>query len=324
TLMVLPFSGWLSEMIGLSQNWLLVGIPFSFCSFMIQLRLGQWQVRKEPKKFGAFQISQSLSNMGLSLLLVVVLLLGVDGRLMGYAGSVMMFGMLALILLYKDGLLRWSWRPVLMKEAASFGVPLIPHIIGAFLLLTVDRAVISSVLGLEAAGYYLVAAQLAMVLGLVLDSVNKAYVPWLYERLKRNNQDEKRFIVKLTYGYGAFLAACALIAFGIGEPALRLLAGEKYKAAGKLVGWLVLGQAFRGMYYMVSSYIFYEKRTGVIAKITITTGILHVVILYEFLNRFGLIGAAWAFCASLLVQWLVTWFWADRLVSMPWALRNGI
>lgn len=71
-----------------------------------------------------------------------------------------------------------------MKEAASFGVPLIPHIMGGFLLMTVDRAVIGSVLSLDAAGYYMVAAQIAGILGIALDSVNKAYVPWLFEKLK--------------------------------------------------------------------------------------------------------------------------------------------
>ena len=71
-----------------------------------------------------------------------------------------------------------------MREAASFRVPLIPHIMGGFLLLTVDRAVIGSVLRLDAAGYYMVAAQIAGILGIALDSINKAYVPWFFEKLK--------------------------------------------------------------------------------------------------------------------------------------------
>lgn len=319
--LLLPFSGWISNTIGLSENWLLTGVLFAFCNFLVQLRLGQWQVRKQPKKFGVFQISLSLLNMVLSLVLVVVFALGVTGRLAGHTASVIFFGIAALSLLWRDGLLKPAWRTELMKEAVRFGVPLIPHIIGAFLLITVDRAVISSQLGLDAAGYYMVAVQLAMVMGLVLESVNKAYTPWLYERLKRNIAEEKEFIVKLTYGYGLFLFMCAAIAFLIGGELLVFIAGEKYEPAAELIGWLILAKAFHGIYYMLCGYIFYKKKTGLVAKITITTGVINVILLVWLSKQFGLIGAAWAICISMFIQWVLTWAAASSIVDMPWKLR---
>lgn len=320
-ILLLPFSGWISEAIGLTKSWLLTGVLFAFCNFLVQLRLGQWQVRKQSRRFGAFQIFMSLLNMLLSLLLVVVFALGVSGRLAGYTASVVLFGIAALLLLRRDGLLKLTWRPDLMKEALSFGVPLIPHIVGAFLLLTIDRAVISTQLGLDAAGYYMVAAQMAMVMGLMLDSINKAYVPWLYERLKRNEMDEKNFIVRLTYGYSVFLLLVAVLGFFIGGPILVFIAGENYQPAASVIGWLILAKSFHGMYYTVSSYIFFAKRTGVIAKITISTGLLNIFLLFMMTSHYGLIGAAWAMCISMLVQWLVTWRAASVLVHMPWVLR---
>ncbi|WP_405420721.1 oligosaccharide flippase family protein [Marinobacter flavimaris] len=316
--LVLPFSGWISGLIGLSKNWLLTGVLFAFCNFLVQLRLGQWQVRKKPRKFGAFQIGMSLLNMTLSLLLVVVFALGVSGRLAGYTSSVLLFGVVALALLKRDGFLRFSWRPDLMREALSFGVPLIPHIVGAFFLLTIDRAVISAQLGLDSAGYYMVAAQMAMVMGLILDSVNKAYVPWLYERLKRNEMHEKKFIVRLTYCYGFFLLLVAVLGFLIGGPILVFVAGKSFEPAASLIGWLILAKSLHGMYYMVSSYIFFARRTEVIAKITIIVGLFNVFLLFPMTSHYGLVGAAWAMCLSMMLQWLVTWRAASFLVDMPW------
>jgi len=319
-LFIAPASGWLSGLIGLSRPWILLGVPFAFCSFLIQLRLGQWQVRKNPKTFGIFEISLSLVNMSLSLVFVVALSLGVTGRLSGYTIAVVLFGMLAAASLYRDGLIKMVWRPDLMREAAAFGIPLIPHIIGAFLLLTVDRAVIGARLGLEEAGYYVVAAQLAMVVNLILDSVNKAYIPWLFDKLKRDCPEEKRSVVRLTYGYYLCLLSGVAISFLVGKEFVLLIAGEKFAASGNLFAWLVFAQAIRGMYYMVCNYIFYAKKTGVIAKITITSGILNVCLLIVMTDLFGVTGAAWAMCISMLFQWLVTWRAASRLVSMPWLL----
>lgn len=321
-ILLLPFSTLISETIGLSQKWILIGVLFAFCNFLIQLRLGQWQVRKKPKKFGFFQISQSLANMLLSLLLVVVFSFGASGRIAGNTVAVVIFGVVALLLLWREGLLKFTWRPDLMKEALSFGVPLIPHVLGAFLLLTVDRAIISSQLGLDAAGYYMVAAQMAMVMGLVLNGVNKAYTPWLYENLKKDNERDKIFIVKLTYGYAGFLFALAALAFLIGGPVLVFIAGEKYQPAADLIGWLMLGKAFHGMYYMVCSYIFFKKKTFSIAKITIFSGLINAALIFTFTANYGLVGAAWAMCIGMAIQCLFTWWVANKLVKMPWLLRS--
>lgn len=316
---VLPISSWLSSTLGLSKTWLLIGVPLVCFDFMIKLRLGQWQMRGRPKIYGIFMVSKSLINMSLSLTLVVLLSLGVVGRLSGYAVAIGIFGLLAIFSLYRDGLLRKSWRPDLMEEALRFGVPLVPHIAGGFLLLTIDRAAISMKLGLESAGYYMVAAQLGMVIGLVLDSVNKAYVPWLYEKLKRNIEIEKKLIVKLTYGYYIFLICFSGLAFLVGGDILIFMAGEKYSPAATLIGWLVLAKALQGMYLMVTCYVFYAKKTGTIAKITIASGMLNVGLLYYLMDCYGLIGAAWAMCISMLFQWIVTWLAASRLIDMPWA-----
>ena len=320
--LLLPIAGWISKNIGLSAQWIWIGILFAFCNFLIQLRLGQWQVRKKSQKFGAFQVSQSLVNMLVSLLLVVFFSLGVTGRITGNTVAVVFFGVIGVLLLWREGLLKPSWRPDLMKEAISFGVPLIPHVIGGFLLLTVDRAIISSQLGLDAAGYYMVAAQMAMVMGLIVEGINKAYTPWLYEGLKRNDESEKRFIVKLTYAYGVVLLAIAAFAFLVGGPALMFIAGDKYQQSADLIGWMILGKAFHGMYYVVCSYIFYMKKTLVIAKITIVTGALNAALLFILSNEFGLLGAAWAMCVGMMLQFSLTWHYASKVVSMPWLLRR--
>ncbi|MCK7459124.1 lipopolysaccharide biosynthesis protein [Idiomarina aminovorans] len=320
-IIVYPFRSIIIETLGIKETWLWLAIPVAFSNFLIQLRLGQWQVRKKAAFYGTFQISRSLLDMLLSLVLVVVFTLGVTGRLSGTISAACIFGVIALLSLRSSDILKLSWRPDLMREALKFGVPLIPHILGAFLLLTADRAIISSKLGLSEAGVYMVAAQLAMAMSIMLEAVNKAFSPWLFERLKRDKESEKRQVVKFSYGYSAFLLFIAFVALIVGDDVLRLIAGDKYSAAGKVVGWLFLAQAFRGIYFLFTNYIFFAKRTGAIARITIFFGVLHIGFLYSFIDYFGVVGAAYALCISMFLQMLGTWYTANKLVTMPWMLK---
>ncbi|MGN5130884.1 lipopolysaccharide biosynthesis protein [Aeromonas hydrophila] len=316
-LLSVVFSTYLIEFLSIKESWIYSALLFSSLSFVMNLRLGQWQVRGDAFKFGTLQISNSVLNMGLSLLLVVALHLGAQGRVDAQVMAAALSAIVACYLLTKDKLVSlFCWRPDYLKQALQFGVPLIPHIFGFFLLSAVDRFVIKQELGLGEAGLYMVAVQLSTALNIMFDAINKAYVPWLFGILKRDDSTEKRKVVKYTYFYFLLLLLLAPIPFLIGPWALVLIAGEKYRAAGEVIGWLCLGQIFGGMYLMVTNYIFYARKTGILSLITITSGILHLLLLLIMVSAYGLIGAAWAFVIAKMVQFLATWLLANYLMSM--------
>lgn len=319
------FSTQLSVFLSIPDSWIYSALLFSALSFVMNLRLGQWQVRGEAFKFGALQISNSLFNMALSLLLVVVLHFGSQGRVNAQVMAAVFSALVAFYMLAKDKLVSlFCWRPDYLKQALQFGVPLIPHVFGFFLLSAVDRFVINQELGLAQAGIYMVAVQLSMALNIVFDAINKAYVPWLFEILKRDDLAEKRKVVKYTYFYFLLLLLLAPIPFLIGPWALVLIAGEKYRAAGEVIGWLCLGQIFGGMYLMVTNYIFYAKKTGTLSVITIASGVLNVLLLLLMVSEYGVLGAAWAFVLAKLVQFTATWWLSHSAWAMPWLTTKKV
>jgi O-antigen/teichoic acid export membrane protein len=108
------------------------------------------------------------------------------------------------------------------------------------------------------------------------------------------------------------------LAFALGPIAVRIVAGPAFSQAGSLVGWLALGQAFAGMYLMVTNYVFYSRRTGLLSLATISTGALNVFLLVVLVGRYGVKGAAWAFAIAMAVRFLLTWIVAQRRQPMPW------
>ena len=315
---VILLSPWISELLGLSEEWVILGVPVAALGFLTKLRLGQWQVEKKPFKYGTLQISQSMINAALSVLLVVGLYMGVTGRILGIVISTFLFSIIALVSLLKEDLIVACWKPEMAKEALRFGIPLIPHILGLFLISSVDRIVITGELGLAEAGVYMVAIQLSLAASLILAAVNQAFVPWLFERLKRGTCFERQIVVRVSYGYYLLLAIGVFLGFWIGDDVLKFVVGPDYYDAAELIGWVILAKGFHGGYLMVTNYLFYAKRTGVLSSITITTGLLNVILLFVFINQFGLMGAVWAYCISQLIQWLATWVVANRIIKMPW------
>lgn len=316
------FQNQLSEWVGIKSEYILWAVLVASCTVIIRIRLGQWQVQKKAIKYGVLQISQSLFNMLLSLLLVVVLLKGAEGRINAQIIISLIFVIVALFLLKKDKLLKiLTWRKDYLVEALRFGVPLIPHTAGAFLLMSVDRFVINKEIGLAEAGIYMVAVQLTTTIGLVFDAINKAYVPWLFEKLKADQYKEKRKIVKLTYIWFFLIILGVMLVFLIGPQLVVLIAGEQYAQAGRVVGWLALGQGFQGMYFMVTNYIFFSKKTGLLSVASISSGVLNLILLIVLVRLLGLEGAAIAFAISMGIRFLLIWWIAHKRHPMPWRLK---
>lgn len=315
------FQNQLSEWLSLDPIYIIFAVLTAMCSAVINIRLNQWQVKKQALKFGAFQISQSLLNMLLSLLFVVVMLKGAEGRINAQFITGLIFLLISLFLLNKDRLLKvFILRSDYIKEALRFGVPLIPHIAGGFLLTTVDRFVINKEMGLDKAGIYMVAVQLTVAISIVFDAINKAYVPWLFEKLKEDNYQQKIKIVKFTYAWFILILIGAFLAFFIGPYIVVFIAGEKYAKAGDVIGWLALGQGFQGMYLMITNYIFYSKRTGMLSLASISSGVLNLILLIILVRILGLEGASIAFAISMGIRFLLTWYIANKRHPMPWLL----
>ena len=307
----------ISQLVSLNKKWVLLSVAVAATGFVIQMRLGLWQVKKSAVPYGILQVSQSFGITILSLLLVLDLTQGAAGRINAQVYGTLLFAGVSLYLLRNEF---WAlmWRPDQIREILHFGLPLIPHVSGIFLLSFFDRFVINSKLGLAETGVYMVAVQLASAMGIVFDAVNKAYVPWLYERLKRNKHTEKNEIVSWTYAYFIIVLLVAGLAFLIGPYLTVLIAGENYAEAGTVVGWLALGQAFSGMYQMVTNYTFYARKTGLLSLCTIVSGLLNIGLLILLIEMFGLVGAGMAFAISMAARFLLTWFVAQKCHPMPW------
>jgi O-antigen/teichoic acid export membrane protein len=309
---------WLELITHVPGDWLMVAVLVSSAQFVINIRLSLWQVQYKAIRYGAFQISQSLLNAGLSLFLILSLGMAWQGRALGQAAAITAFMLIALFLLLRRAEASWPTNTSDARDALKFGVPLIPHVIGGLLIVTTDRFMITNMLDLAQAGIYMVALQMGMVLGLLTDSFNRAFAPYLMEALVKKDRARDFKIVRWTYIYFIVVTVVALLLGATAPHLLGVLVGEQFRAAAGAVLYVAIGYAFGGMYYMVANYIFFMSKTGYLAVVTFASGVFNIVATYFLIKLNGVIGAAQAFMLSQALIFLCTWWLAQCFRPMPW------
>lgn len=309
----------LSNLIKFPENWLPNIVIIALFQAIITIGLTLWQVEQNPLIYGIFQISHTTINVLLSLIFIVWFKWGWEGRLYGIMISSIAFGVIAIIRMRRY--VKFSLKRKYIYDALHFCIPLIPHTLGGLLMLATGRLLINVMVNVAETGIYTVGYQVGMVINLLAASFNKAWAPFLFEKLKENNYETKIKIVKFTYLYLAAITLLAILLTCAAPEILSFLVSSNFRSADKYVLWIAAGYAANGMYFMVVNYIFYAKKTFILAWITLLASIVNAVLCYFLIKKNGPVGAAQAMTISNFVIFSLSWLLSAKVYKMPWALK---
>lgn len=322
-LLSLLLSGPLGRATLLPAVWVIGAIGLAPLNAVANTALALFQAQARPWTYTALSLLRALGGAGLSLWLVVGVGLGWEGRAGGVLLAAALLAPVSLILMARRGLFTPAWEPAAARHALGYGVPLIPHGLGGIAMTMTDRLLLAHMVGLASAGLYSIGYQVGFVVTMLQDGFNKAWVPWLFARLKQADEAEKRRIVRLSYAYSAGLIGLALLLAAVVPPLLDLVVPDAYDGAWQFVLWIALAAAFDGAYKIPANYIFFAEKTHVLAWVTFSAAALNVPLTWWFIRTNGPIGAAQSTALIALVMWLATWLLSTRYYAMPWwaALR---
>lgn len=310
----------LSDLVKLPESWLPIVVVVALLQSMATLALTLWRVEQRALPYGLFQIARIIVNVAFSLFFVVALGWQWQGRLLGIVITSVVFALVSILIIYKREYINFSLSKNYTKDALFFGIPLIPHALGGWVMTCTDRIFINSMVNVAATGLYTVGYQVGMIIGLLATSFNQAWSPFLYEKLKENNYATKVKIVKFTYLYYGGIVALALALSFIAPFFLKIFVSESFYPAHKYVIWIALGYAARGMHHMVVNYIFYVKKTYILAWITLFAAGINIILNYLLIKANGAMGAAQATTITFFVAFIFTWILSMKVYEMPWAV----
>jgi O-antigen/teichoic acid export membrane protein len=318
-LLVMAFGDWLTMITGVPLDWLLVAVALSSFQFLGNIRLSLWQVSGQAKKYGFFQVSQSLFNAVFSLILILIVGLAWEGRVLGQAAAIGIFGIIALRYLFTDELIRTSknWR-VHCRDALNFGIPLIPHVMGGLILATAGQFLVTNTLGVSETGLYVVGVQFGSILGIIADAFVKSYGPWLYEKLEDDSITSRHFIVGITYYvFILFLIIAVIASVGV-FIIFPYIVGDEFLPARFLIAYFIFGNAFIGMYYAIAGFFFFTSKTKYISMVTIISGSISIYLMWLLGQNLGIKGVALGYLFSQVIMFLLAWIMSSFIYPLPW------
>ncbi|MBE9068430.1 oligosaccharide flippase family protein, partial [Leptolyngbya cf. ectocarpi LEGE 11479] len=178
------------------KRWLSYVVLFAIFESWSKLLLSLWRVQEKALRFGLFNILKALFNITLTILLVVHLEMGWQGRVSSIIAVGLVFGAFSLWHLWHNQISNnyFNLKYIQidhLKNALSFGLPLIPHALSGWVINYIDRFFIAAMIGMSDVGIYSVAYQIGNIIGILALSFNQAWSPFLFKELKKDNYPVK-------------------------------------------------------------------------------------------------------------------------------------
>jgi O-antigen/teichoic acid export membrane protein len=304
----------LGNLLDLPAAWIWTIVLVSGARFIVNTLLTLWQVQKRTLPYAGYSLLQTALTFGLSILLIVWLGFGWEGRVLGELASVTALAMAAAVILWRGGWLRGRPDLAYVKHALAFSGWLLPHLYGSVLMTTVDRLMLTNMVSVSETGLYAAAAQIAAIVTVIAQAFNLAWSPWAYERMKMNTAPALRSMRHVRRLYYAGIVGIAIVLALLAPVFFGLLIGPRFAGAEKYALWLALGQAFMAMYMIAATPFFYAHKTHLLAAVSVSVGALSIGLTYGLIAMNGAIGAAQASALSMFAMFAVAAPLAGRVV----------
>lgn len=207
-------------------------------------------------------------------------------------------------------------RKIFHKEywryALGFNIPLLAYYLSQMVFNQSDRIMISHMVGIDKAAVYGVAYNIAVVLLFVLDAINNAYIPWLYDKIGKNREEENRSV---SLGIAALMALLLSGVIWFAPEIIHIMAGEKYLEAVWVIPPVALSLLllFYSQLFANVEFYFEDKKSLVFASLGAAAA--NLILNWIFIRLFGYIAAAYTTLFSFLLFALGNWFAMKRLLK---------
>ncbi len=310
-----PLSRWLlgDELSqSLIATWVVLVATDTLLNTFAFVPMNLFRMQERPKAFTRVTLFRSFLNIGLKVAFIVSGW-GVAGVLWADVASSFLFVAALSPTLLRN--LTLGFSAPMLRSAAAFGVPKVPHGLAHQVLNLSDRKLIEIFLGLSSSGLYHIGYMMGTGVKFFLSAFELAWSPFVYAQLSK--PDAARTLARLaTYAF-ATLVGCGLLNAVFGRELLFLMATPEFHAAHTVIPIVVLAYMTQGLFALTSIGIGISKKTTYFPVMTLSAAVLNVVLNILWIPRFGVEGAAWATVAGYGLMALMGIYFGHKHYPIP-------
>ena len=304
---------------GLKRSLVFLAVLSSFGSALLSYYNSHLSMEYKSREFLAISFFYSFSSIALSILLICTHRgeAGYYWRALGNTLPMLLVSAYALFRLWRRE------RPRVRREYARyglrFGLPLIPHDLSRIVLSQFDRIMIAQSVGDAQAGLFSFACNLGLPIEVLTTSIDTAWCPWLFERLREGDYARIR---RRAFDIAMLMSVGASALMLISPELIRLLSAPGYWESRYVAVPIVLSMYFAFLYILPAGVEYYLKKTQYIAAGTMAVAVLNVVLNALCIPRFGYVAAAYTTVVSYALYYLFHTLLSRRLFGR-WVVESG-
>lgn len=281
--------------------------PYAFYSLIsipltgiLSLQLLEYKITRASKKFFVLSVITGLTNILLTIIFVVVLKMGADGKFIAILLSNLILFFYCLYINKQLFMINFDWQ--IFKRILKFCTPLSLAAMLDFFSSGYDRVVLERNGNLVELGIYVVALQIAGYLNIFTTAITDTFQPDIFKYVS----DKKiKNVIKVAVLNVSIVIIFILIFISIAPYVISLLTAGRYVQATQFTIILALSSITKSINSQISTLTIALGATVVSLYTRIISSLLLILIFNFLIIRWGFGGAAWGIVLSYIILMIV-------------------
>jgi O-antigen/teichoic acid export membrane protein len=277
----------------------------------IQRRL--LQAREQSSYSRNLSIAMLAIGLPISIYLVVVREMGINGVILSGAFTTLIFFVQAQYYLFKD--LKGNFTSKLLRPSLNYGIGVLPsHLVGNIAPM-INQIILASYVSVSAVGLYGVGYKFVLPFSIITFAFSTAFVPIYFSTRKQQPSDgidKIKVLVKQVWFVSCVLfLGVSLLA----PPLIKIMTPPSYHEATKIIIYISFGFLGHTLYTLYGQEVFFQKKTKLVPIITISSVLINIVTVILFAKEYGVFAVAIGASLSYWVSFIITYIITNRFIS---------
>lgn len=307
------FREYLQKKFGFPYLFIWVIPMVTFLTFCYEQLLSLVRNNNEPITYLKVNVSKTILELGISVILVVFFAWRWKGRVAGIVISYIIIGLYAFIYFIRKEYMFGKIKKSVILGNLVYAIPIFLLQLSIFSMNSLDKFLLSNFTNdnNESVGIYSIACIISAVILLFCTALLQYLFPKIYRILSSRDVDYGS-IRKHFFYYASATLGCTVLVILLTPLIYTYFINSKYHSSLRYSYIICIGYFFWTITYFFYSFLLYDKRKKKIAILSLCCMAASVCCQYFFIRQWQAIGAAIAVFTSYFVVLIITLFFTKE------------